>query len=335
MSLDIVPFAGADAAPPSDPREAPGRPGFDLVELILTGLRPQSAAGYRKDFDAFGRFAGDTAEAALWRLLRSGPGPANAAALAWHAEMQGRGLAPATIARRLASLRRAVRRARMVGLTALVLETDAPRAEAFRDTRGPGAAGWAKMLRVAEVEAEHGCLRGARNLALVRLLHDRALRRGEVTGLDYPDHFDPDRPAVAVQGKGRDGREWLTVNPETREALVRWIERRGDWPGPLFNRADRASRGDRSRITGESINRLVANLAKRAGLGRPVRAHGMRHSAITEALDAGYDVRDVRLFSRHEKIDTVLIYDDRRRDVAGDITRALGRARRRRGSAGK
>jgi integrase/recombinase XerC len=306
----------------------------DLLGLILAGLKPQSEAGYRKDFDAFARFAGaPSAEAALWALFRLDAGPAAALVLAYQSAMLDRQLAPATVARRVAALRRAVRRARMVGLTGLTLETESPRAEAFRDVRGPGAAGWRKMLERAEAEASDGGIRTARNLAIVLLLHDRALRRGEVVGLDLVD-VDLQAPAVAVIGKGKRVKEWLTVNDPTREALVRYLALRGDGAGPLFYRFDAAAVAP-ARLTEESVNRMVRALARRAKLPREVRAHGLRHSAVTEALDAGWDVRDVKAFSRHSKIDTVLIYDDRRKDVGGEIARSLGRRRGKGRSAGK
>jgi integrase/recombinase XerC len=41
------------------------------------------------------------------------------------------------------------------------------------------------------------------------------------------------------------------------------------------------------------------------------------------ALDAGLDVRPVRRFSRHAKLDTLLVYDDNRRDLAGDVARKV------------
>ena len=71
--------------------------------------------------------------------------------------------------------------------------------------------------------------------------------------------------------------------------------------------------------------RLVKALGLKAGLAREVRPHGLRHEAITRALDlcAG-DVRRVRHFSRHAKIETLLRYDDNRRDEAGAIARLLG-----------
>ena len=340
-------------APAALPTARPDAPSLDLMGLILAGLKPTSVAGYVKDFEAFRLFTGaPSAEAALQSLFRLDTGPAAALVLAYQSAMLDRELSPATIARRVAALARAVKRARMVGLTRLTLETEAAgRPEAFRDVRGPGAAGWRKLLDRAEAEAADGTARTARNLAVLLLLHDRALRRGEVVGIDFPENLDMTRPAVAILGKGKRAKEWLTINPQTRDAIGRYLTLRGDWPGPLFIRTDRrgpelASPGDgapepaaapigTARLDGESVNRMVQALARRAGVGRIVRAHGLRHSAITEALDSGFDVRDVKGFSRHSRIDTVLIYDDRRKDVGGDITRALGRRREPRKRAGK
>jgi integrase/recombinase XerC len=52
--------------------------------------------------------------------------------------------------------------------------------------------------------------------------------------------------------------------------------------------------------------------------------HGLRHQAITRALDLGRDLRDVAKFSRHRDVRTLMIYDDSRRDVGGDIAKMLG-----------
>ena len=44
------------------------------------------------------------------------------------------------------------------------------------------------------------------------------------------------------------------------------------------------------------------------------------------ALDLGRDVRDVAKFSRHKDVRTLLIYDDSRKDVGGDIAKMLARS---------
>lgn len=63
-------------------------------------------------------------------------------------------------------------------------------------------------------------------------------------------------------------------------------------------------------------------LGEQAGL--KVRPHGLRHTAITAALDAfNGDYRKTRAFSRHASLDTVHRYDDNRADHAGQVAQAL------------
>jgi integrase/recombinase XerC len=67
------------------------------------------------------------------------------------------------------------------------------------------------------------------------------------------------------------------------------------------------------------VARIVAAASEVAGVGT-VRPHGLRHAAITHALDvAGGDVRRVAKFSRHRDLRTLTIYDDNRTDLAGEV----------------
>ena len=78
------------------------------------------------------------------------------------------------------------------------------------------------------------------------------------------------------------------------------------------------------RLSDGSIGNLVPALGHRAGLTRRVKPHGLRHEAITAALDAtGGDVRRVQRFSRHKDVRTLTRYDDRRTDDAGTIARLI------------
>jgi integrase/recombinase XerC len=141
-------------------------------------------------------------------------------------------------------------------------------------------------------------------------------------GLDI-GHVDPTAKTVQVMGKGKREREPLTLPDPTAVALARWLEVRGTDPGPLFVPCHRAAASG-ARLTGESVWLIVRNLAKRAGLSRAVRLHGLRHQAITSALDmTGGDVRAVQRFSRHSKIEVLLHYDDCRRDLGGAVARMV------------
>ena len=190
--------------------------------------------------------------------------------------MLDRKLSPATVARRTAALCRAVKRARMVGLTRLTLETESPKAEAFRDTRGPGAQGWRRLHDQAEAEAAGGKPRAVRNLAILLLLHDRALRRSEVVAINFPADLDLSRPAVAIRGKGKNAKEWLTINSQTRDALTAHLALRGDWPGPLFVRADRREPAQPAAADSSAPRAGPSGWTMRASTGSSRRSPGGR-----------------------------------------------------------
>ena len=103
-------------------------------------------------------------------------------------------------------------------------------------------------------------------------------------------------------------------------ALSALIEVRGDEEGALFVNFDRAHKSNP--LNGTAIYRLVRELGGRTGL--KTRPHGLRHSAITEALDlTGGNVRSVQKYSRHSNVQTLLTYDDNRRDLAGDVAKSV------------
>jgi integrase/recombinase XerC len=311
-----VPLATPSARPP----DATG-PAERLLTAFLAGRSPQTLRAYRQDLAHFTAFTGAaTPVEAAQRLLGGGAGPANELALRYKADLLERGLAAATVNRRLAALRSLVKLARTLGLAGWSLEVEGLRAEPYRDTRGPGAAGFRRLL---EQLAGRSDAKALRDRAILRLLFDLGLRRAEVVRLDVAD-LDREAGQVAVLGKGRTGKVLLTLPPQTRTALEAWVAVRGLEPGPLFGSLDRARKGS-GRLTGGGLYALVRDLGEQAGL--KVWPHGLRHAAITEALDrTGGDVRAVQRFSRHRDLRTLMIYDDRRTDLAGDVARKVAAA---------
>jgi len=295
----------------------------DLLSAYLAGRKATTLRAYEADLADFASFLGmGFSRDAVNRLVELSHGEANGVTLAYRAHLTERGLSSATIARRLAALRSVVKLARTLGLVSWTLEVESPKAEAYRDTRGPGDDGWKAMLSTAKREAETGEAKAVRDLALIRLLHDLGLRRGEVVALDLAD-VDLERGTVTIIGKGKTAGELLSLPEGTARALADWIQVRGEAPGPLFVRLDRAAK-EASRVTDTAVYQIVQALGQRAGLNHAVRPHGLRHQAITSALDkTNGDIRSVQQFSRHADPRTILRYDDRRRDVAGSIARMI------------
>ena len=88
--------------------------------------------------------------------------------------------------------------------------------------------------------------------------------------------------------------------------------------GPLFANLDRGHHGER--LTGAGLYRMVRELGEVAGIR--VRPHGLRHAAITEALERTKgDLRAVQRFSRHRDLRLLLVYDDNRQDLGGAVAR--------------
>jgi integrase/recombinase XerC len=266
----------------------------------------------------FARFAGvASGEQAATLLLCAGSGATNERALSYRADLQGRGLSPATVNRRLAALRSLVKLARTLGLVNWTLEVPGLRAEPYRDTAGPGKEGIRKLLTQLAGRQD---ARALRDVAILRLAYDLGLRRKEIVSIDVQDI---DRPAgtVAFLGKGRTQKAKVTLPGPTGEALTAWLGARGSHPGPLFVRLDRAKKGH-GRLDGSSVYRIIRALGERAGIR--ARPHGLRHTAITELLElTGGNVRQVREFSRHASVQTVLKYDDNRQDRAGQLAARL------------
>lgn len=298
----------------------------DVARAFLEGRNQHTRAAYDRDLRDFAAFLGaETPRAAVAALILAGKGTAHGMALAFRAHLMARKLAPSTIARKLAALRSVVKLAGQVGQVDWELSIGSPTVETYRDTSGPGEDGWRAVRELAKAEAAGGSAKGLRDFAIVRLLHDLALRREEVASLDL-EHLERDGGGVPrhvwILGKKRTQRERLTLPAATGEALGAWVSGRGEHPGPLFPRLDRGGRGELAeRISGRSIHRLVGGLGARAGLRSKLGPHRIRHHSITKALDrtAG-DVRKVQRFSRHKDLRTLTIYDDRRRDGAGEVS---------------
>ena len=287
--------------------------GRRLVEAFLSGRNARTLEAYGRDLEDFRVFVGAaTVDQAAGELLGRGHGEANALALSYKSHLVERRLAAATVNRRLAALRSLVKLARTLGHVPWTLEVESVKAETYRDTRGPGRGSVRRMLERLDERLD---VKGRRDRALLRLLFDLALRRGEVVSLDV-EHVDLEGGTVAVLGKGRTGRVKVTLPDATKAALSGWLEVRGTDAGALFVSLDRVSRGHR--LTGRAVYKIVRELGE--DLDLRVRPHGLRHAAITEALElTGGNVRAVQRFSRHRDLRVLTVYDDNRSDLAGEV----------------
>jgi integrase/recombinase XerC len=303
----------------------------DVINAWLEGRNANTVKAYVRDMNDF---ANDFAKvrspskpdrvAAAAALLANGRGLGTKIAMEYLASMNQRGLASATISRRYSAIRSLVATAFELGFVDWSITKKGPKVEKYRDTRGPGVDGFAKLIAAARAS---GTVAGKRDVALMRLMYDLLLRVGECISLDLEHvELDVDKPCVRIIGKGYTDRQPITLSTSAAQSLRDWIAIRGDAAGPLFMRTDPGRIPGRiDRLTIHSVEMMIARRSRKAGLAREARPHGLRHAGITRLLDlTNGNVRAVAKASRHVKVETLLKYDDARADVAGELAELLG-----------
>lgn len=297
---------------------------FDLMAIMLADKRsPETQRAYRHDLEYFFKVttgASPTPQLIGDFLLLSRTS-AIALVLKYKADLMQRGLKEATINRRLASIKALVRLAQKLGKCNWSLEEiSGEKVKNYRDTTGTDKEGMQKILAIPDVRT----LSGIRDKSILLLLWTNALRRSEVVNCNCSD-FSAEACTLAILGKGKGTQKTIvSLSKMTVEIISQWLNRRPSYKSedPLFIALDNCSYG--KRLTGQAIYNLVRKTSSLAGIEKIMSPHRCRHSSITQALEAtNGDVRRVQKFSRHSKLETLMLYDDNRTNHQGEITEIL------------
>jgi integrase/recombinase XerC len=226
---------------------------------------------------------------------------------AWLADMDRRGAARATLARRVAAVRGFTAWAVRVGL----LSTDpaarltAPsRRRSIPEVLRPGQV--EQLLEVAAVRADDANPLHLRDVAMLEVLYATGIRVSELVGLDCSD-VDWSRHAVRVLGKGAKERVVPFGTPAGR-ALLRWI----DGGRPAVATADSGDAlflgAQHKRIDPRVVRRSVHDLLRHVPDAPDLGPHGLRHSMATHLLEGGADLRSVQEVLGHASLSTTQVY---------------------------
>jgi len=143
---------------------------------------------------------------------------------------------------------------------------------------------------------------GRRDRAILELFYASGIRLSELVGLDLED-LDLSGRMARVMGKGRKERI-VPFNQKAAGALRAWLKdrvalTRGD---ALFVNA----RG--GRLTGRSVQRLVARYVTSCSTRFGISPHALRHSFATHLLQAGADLRAIQELLGHVRLSTTQRY---------------------------
>ncbi|MDT7942986.1 MAG: tyrosine recombinase [Dehalococcoidia bacterium] len=214
------------------------------------------------------------------------------------------GVAPASIARKVSTIRTFLR---------FLVQEGHLEHDPLSGVRGPKRprrlpAYLSPEQVTALIEAASGASPGElRDRALLELLYACGLRVSEVTGLDVGD-VDLLEGIARVRGKGGKERLVLMGRPAV-QALRRYL--RDGRPALLrqpYQQALFLNMRDGQRLSARSVQAIVRRYAQRAGIDRRVWPHLLRHTFATHMLDGGADLRVVQELLGHTSPTSTQIY---------------------------
>jgi integrase/recombinase XerD len=283
-----------------------------LVELFLDklaadrGAAANTLAAYTRDLDDF--------SAHLSAARRSVATARSDDVRAYLGSLAARGLAAASVARRLSAIRQLFR-----FLYAEGHRTDDPAAVIEGPRRGrplPTVLSIAevdRLLAAARASAEDAArplperLRAMRLVCLIEVLYATGLRVSELVTLPAAA-ARRDQRVLMIRGKG--GKERIVpLNEAARRAMTDYLALRRDAGRTAQSQYLFPSFGASGHLTRQHFARDLKMLAGAAGLSADaVSPHVLRHAFASHLLQNGADLRSVQTLLGHADISTTQIY---------------------------
>ena len=235
---------------------------------------------------------------------------------AFMAELYRQGHARASVARKLSALRAFGRFLRREGL----IDSDPASLAASpkRERKIPAHLSIDEMTRLLEMPDVSDPL-GCRDRAILEMFYASGLRLGELVGLDLED-VNLRARMVRVMGKGAKER-LVPFNSATESSLREWLKVRavlranGNSESPPESRRPKAQSRDPlflnfrgARLTGRSVQRLVARYVASCSTRFGISPHALRHSFATHLLQRGADLRAIQELLGHVQLSTTQRY---------------------------
>ncbi len=269
---------------------------------------PNTRRAYQGDLEAFIAFCGIESPAELRDVAR-------AHIIAWRGQLEGFGLAPATIRRKLSSIsslydflcnENAVESNPVAGVKRPAADNNEGKTPALSDEQ-------ARKLLQAPIGDK---LKAVRDRAILAAYLFHALRRTELATLTVGSLQE--RRGVMhfrVEGKGSKTR-YVPVHAAALVAIDEYLEAAGhreDRKGALFRPVRNPNGGLEGAITGDGLYKMLKSYAARAGVHMDgLCLHALRATAATNALEHSADIAFVQGWLGHANISTTRLYDRRR-----------------------
>jgi integrase/recombinase XerD len=157
------------------------------------------------------------------------------------------------------------------------------------------------VLSPEEVRAVLGAVTNRKHRTLLMTIYAAGLRVSEAVALKVED-IDSARMLIQVrQGKGRKDRQ-VMLSP----VLLRTLREYARWHRPVLWLFPGASPDQPLRVG--SVQKICKGAALRAGIGKKVTPHTLRHCFATHMLESGSDLRLIQTLLGHGSVRTTQLY---------------------------
>jgi site-specific recombinase XerD len=141
-------------------------------------------------------------------------------------------------------------------------------------------------------------------LLAVTLMVATGVRVGELVTIGVRD-IDVEAGTIRVLGKGQRERVVYVTDPWQRRLVESYLRTRDD-RAPRHDVALVNSRGER--LSTSTVRARLAKASDDARLGRHLTPHMLRHTAATQLIESGVDIRFVQRLLGHASLSTTEIY---------------------------
>tara|TARA_B100001250_G_scaffold380123_1_gene371324 strand:+ start:235 stop:894 length:660 start_codon:yes stop_codon:yes gene_type:complete len=162
---------------------------------------------------------------------------------------------------------------------------------------------------------DHDNFLNSRNKTILDFLYSTACRVSELCAVKISD-IDFYEDFVIVTGKGSKQRI-VPIGTDLKSNLLKYLKVRDEYINK--NNKNLFVTKNKNAIERTAVYRIVKNTALYVGIKESIHPHTLRHSAATQMLEAGCDLRTLQEFLGHSSVSTTQIYTKLTKEFLSEV----------------
>ena len=157
------------------------------------------------------------------------------------------------------------------------------------------------VLTKEEIKKMLGAVDTKKSKLMISLIYACGMRVSEIINLKIQDLNFEERIGNILQAKGKKDRVFNLPNflfNNLKKQVKKQKEKNQEF---LFS-------GPKGKLSPRNIQKIVSNVAKKAGIKKDVHCHTLRHSFATHLLENNVDIRKIQELLGHSDLSTTQIY---------------------------